>query len=79
MKGAEPMLSIRQIFGFRSDSHLLTCGGTQNFLDFVDARSTASISQCFMTKHCKKIEERDTLFFIILCNKKIKYYTALFL
>ena len=40
---------------------------------------TASISQCFMTKHCKKIEERDTLLFIILFNKKDKYHTALFL
>jgi len=40
---------------------------------------TASISQCFMKKHCKKIEERDTLLFTILFNKKDKYYTALFL
>jgi len=31
---------------------------------------TASISQCFMTKHCKKIKERDTLLFTILFNKK---------
>ena len=37
---------------------------------------TASISQCFMTKHCKKIEERDTLLFTILFNKKDKYHTA---
>jgi len=40
---------------------------------------TASISQCFMTKHCKKIEERDTLLFTNLFNKKNEYYTALFL
>jgi len=40
---------------------------------------TASISQCFMTKHCKNIEERDTLLFTILFNKKDKYHTALFL
>jgi len=32
-----------------------------------------------MTKHCKKIEERDTLLFTILFNKKNKYYTALLL
>jgi len=38
-----------------------------------------SISQCFMTKNCKKIEERDTLLFTILFNKKDKYHTALFL
>jgi len=31
---------------------------------------TANISQCFMTKHCKKIEERDTLLFTILLNTK---------
>jgi len=40
---------------------------------------TASISQCFMTKHCKKIEERDTLLFTILFNKKDKYHTSSFL
>jgi len=40
---------------------------------------TASISQCFMIKHCKKIEERDTLLFTILFNKKDKYHTASFL
>jgi len=40
--------------------------------------STASISQCFMTKHCKK-EERDSLLFIILFNKKDKYHTSSFL
>ena len=40
---------------------------------------TARISQCFMTKHCKKIEERDTLLFTIFFNKKDKYHTALFL
>jgi len=40
---------------------------------------TASIFQCFMTKHCEKIEERDTLLFTILFNKKDKYHTALFL
>jgi len=39
---------------------------------------TASISQCFMTKHCKRIEERDTLLFTILSNKKDKYHTASF-
>jgi len=38
--------------------------------------STASISQCFMTKHYKNIEERDTLLFTILFNKKHKYHTA---
>jgi len=32
-----------------------------------------------MKKHCKKIEERDTLLFTILFNKKDKYHTALFL
>ena len=31
-----------------------------------------------MTKHCKKIEERDTLLFTILFNKKDKYHTASF-
>ena len=41
--------------------------------------NTASISQCFMTKHCKKIEVRGTLLFKILFNKKAKYHTALFL
>ena len=40
---------------------------------------TASISQHFMTKHCKKIEEKDTLLFTILFNKKDKYHSALFL
>jgi len=40
---------------------------------------TASIFQCFMTKHYKKIEERDTLLFTIMLNKKDKYHTALFL
>ena len=40
---------------------------------------TASISECFMTKHCTKIEERDTLLFTILFNQKNKYHTALFL
>jgi len=39
---------------------------------------TASISQCFMTKHCKKIEERDTLLFKILFNEKDKYHTVSF-
>jgi len=39
---------------------------------------TASISQCFMTKHYKNIEERDTLLFTILFNKKHKYHTASF-
>jgi len=34
--------------------------------------------QYFMTKHCKKIEERDTLLFTILFNKKDKYHTASF-
>jgi len=48
-------------------------------LDYTVPSNTASISQCFMTKHCKKIEERDTLLFTILFNKKNKYYTALFL
>jgi len=37
---------------------------------------TASISSCFMTKHCKKIEERDTLLFTILFDKKDKYHKA---
>jgi len=37
---------------------------------------TASISQCFMIKHYKNIEERDTLLFTILFNKK--YHTASF-
>jgi len=40
--------------------------------------NTASISQCFMTKHYKNIEERDTLLFTILFNKKHKYHTASF-
>jgi len=31
-----------------------------------------------MTKHCKKIEERDTLLFTILFNKKNKNHTASF-
>jgi len=31
-----------------------------------------------MKKHCKKIEERDTLLFTILFNTKDKYHTALF-
>jgi len=39
---------------------------------------TASISQCFMTRHYKNIEERDTLLFTILFNKKHKYHTASF-
>jgi len=39
---------------------------------------TASISQCFMTKHYKNIEERDTLLFTILFNKKHKNHTASF-
>jgi len=43
------------------------------------ASITASISQCFMTKHCEKIEERDTLLFTILLNKKDKYHTESFL
>ena len=42
------------------------------------SRYTANISQCFMTKHCKKIEERDTLLFTNLFNKKDKYHTASF-
>jgi len=31
---------------------------------------TASISEYFTTKHCKKIEERDTFLFTILFNQK---------
>jgi len=30
-----------------------------------------------VTKHCKKIEERDTLLFAPLFNKKGKYHTVL--
>jgi len=40
---------------------------------------TASISQYFMTKHFYKIEERDTLLFTILLNKKYQYHTESFL
>jgi len=43
--------------------------------DLSQLNHTASISQCFMTKHCKKIEERDTLLFTILLNKKDQYHT----
>jgi len=39
---------------------------------------TASISPCFMTKHCKKIKERDTLLFTILFDKKDKCHKASF-
>jgi len=39
---------------------------------------TARISQCFMTKHYKNIEERDTLLFTIFLNKKHKYPTTSF-
>ena len=57
----------------RCHTHCVTlCGLTE-------LTHTASISQCFMTKHCKKIEERDTLLFPILFNKrKQRLYTILF-